>query len=124
MTNNRLNKIYDLPREMLIAIIGFMIMYVLFNNFILSPSVHDFADIIYYFLPIVILFVLLKLGNKHEKFEGLFILLFSFFFLGIYHFYIGVTVFLLLALTGLLLLVHRSNLSRIRKQRHLHRNII
>lgn len=124
MTNTRLNKIYDLPREMLIAIIGFMIIYVVFNYFILSPSIHDFSDIIYYFLPIVILFILLKLGNKHEKFEGLFILLFSFFFLGIYHFYIGVVIFLLLALTGLLLLIHTNNLPRVRKQRHVHRNII
>jgi hypothetical protein len=124
MNTARLNKIYNLPRELLIAIISFMLVYVIYNYFIMYPSFHDFIDIIYYFLPIIILLILLKLGNRHEKFEGILILLFSFFFLGIYHFYIGVTVFLLLALTGLLLLFHANNLPRIRKKAHLHRSLM
>ena len=77
-----------------------------------SPAVVlTIEDILFYSLPSIVMFFILLVGWKHERFEGIAILSVSFVFLGIYHVYVSLASFFLLLFIGTLLLIDDYKIS-------------
>lgn len=98
-------KVSWIARMLMIIFIMLITWYTYLTFFSDSHGVLIFEDILFYFLPSVVMLTILRIGWKHEKFEGIAILLVSFVFLGIYHVYLSLTAFFFLLFTGTLFLI-------------------
>lgn len=111
MTSNVSNRIrfssyqFWIPKVLLIIFIALITWYTYINFFIDPRNFLNLDNVLFYFLPSMVMLILLKIGWRHRKFEGIAILLISFIFLGIYHVYVGVAAFIDLLVTGALFLI-------------------
>jgi uncharacterized membrane protein len=100
------------PNVAVMTLAGFLGIYSLLNYFILHPGSTTFFDIAYYFFPIVLLFILMRVGKNHNHFEGIALIGMAVFFLGVYTLYISVLSFFVLATTGIFFLLKGTHEQR------------
>ncbi len=101
-----------IPRTLMIIFIVFITgyTYMVFSSD--SQRYLTITDILFYFLPSMIMLGVLRIGWEHEKVGGILVLLASFVFLAIYHVHLSTTVFFFLIITGALFLTNDYRVNR------------
>lgn len=105
------------PRLLLISFLLFITWYtdlVFFRN-PRAPLV--FEDILFYSLPSIIVLGIVLAGWKHERFEGVAVMLISFVFLFMYHVYLSLAVFCFLLFTAALLLIDDYKITHYKRRK-------
>lgn len=115
MKNTSLKNVSRTPRILLILFTLFITWYTYLTFFSNPQSSLNIWDVIFYFSPTILMFFILRIGWRHEKFEGIATLLVSFGFLLIYHVYLSLAVFFFLLFVGILFLIDNYQITHHRR---------
>lgn len=103
--NLLLSNAYFVPRSLVKIFISATFLYVLYSYFFSSATFLNFWDALYHFSPIIVLIILTKAGFKHERFEGITLLLMSFIFLNLYNLIVSIVLFAVLFSIAIMFIV-------------------
>jgi uncharacterized membrane protein len=94
---------------LVVTFTGLLAIYSLLLYFVFHPGNNTFFDTLYYFFPVVLLLVLIRIGKNHENLEGIALIGMAIFSLSFYRLYFSLFSFFTLATTGVLFLLKEAH---------------